>query len=142
MTTRSLALLLVAASACASANTRAAAPVMSNDQLALGLSAGAHEMVLNGARQYYRIAGAGELGRALFAAGVLRYRFTDFARMTMPVLGIADRFDGAAGPVGVRELVRRLPDARYVEFEHSGHFVYLDEPERFATEVASFVLGR
>ncbi|HEX8693201.1 MAG TPA: alpha/beta hydrolase [Longimicrobium sp.] len=81
----------------------------------------------------------GEMSRALFAAGLLRYRFTAFDRLAMPVLVIAGGHDGAAGPAGQRELARRLPNARFVEYENSGHFVYLDEPDRFARDVARFV---
>jgi proline iminopeptidase len=60
----------------------------------------------------------------------------------MPVLVIAGKHDGAAGPRGQQELARRLPNARFVEFERSGHFVYLDEPDRFAREVTRFIRGR
>jgi proline iminopeptidase len=82
----------------------------------------------------------GEMSRALFAAGLLQYRFTQLSRLTMPALVIAGRHDGAAGPIGLRELARQLPRARFVEYERSGHFVYLDEPERFASEVAAFIV--
>jgi proline iminopeptidase len=84
----------------------------------------------------------GELGRALFEAGLLRYRFTAYDRLTMPVLVVAGKHDAAAAPAGLRELVRRLPNARFVEFERSGHFVYLDEADRFAREIAQFVGSR
>ncbi|HJU90996.1 MAG TPA: alpha/beta hydrolase [Gemmatimonadaceae bacterium] len=84
----------------------------------------------------------GELGRALFSAGLLTYRFQRFDRLTMPVLVIAGKLDGAAQPRGLRELAETLPNARFVEFDRSGHFVYLDEPERFAREVSDFILGR
>ena len=83
----------------------------------------------------------GEVGGALGRAGLGRYQFTRFDRVTMPVLVIAGRQDGGAVPEGQRELVRRLPNARYVEYENSGHFVYLDEPERFARDVEAFVRG-
>lgn len=84
----------------------------------------------------------GEIGRALFGGGELfRYRFTGAQRLTMPVLVVAGRHDGAARPEGLRELAARLPNARFVEFDRSGHFVYLDETERFAREVAAFVRG-
>jgi proline iminopeptidase len=72
----------------------------------------------------------------------LTYRFAAFDRLTMPVLVIAGRHDGAAQPAGLRELARRLPNARFVEYERSGHFVYLDEAERFARDLADFVLAR
>lgn len=84
----------------------------------------------------------GELSRALFAAGLLQYRFTAYDRLRMPVLVVAGMHDGAAGPAGLRELARRLPNARFVEYERSGHFVYLDEPDRFAREIAAFVIAR
>lgn len=84
----------------------------------------------------------GEAEQALFAAGLLQYRFTAFSRITMPALIVAGKFDGAALPAGLRELARVLPRARYVEYEHSGHFVYLDEPDRFAREVSAFILAR
>jgi proline iminopeptidase len=81
----------------------------------------------------------GELSRALFRNGLLRYRFSAPGRLTMPVLVIAGRHDGAAVPEGLRQLARQLPDARFVEYEKSGHFVYLDETGRFARDVAAFV---
>jgi proline iminopeptidase len=88
------------------------------------------------------IRNTGELDGALLAAGMNRYWFRFFWRVTMPVLVVAGRFDGAAVPAGLRELARRLPRARFVEYERSGHFVYLDEPDRFAREVSAFILGR
>ncbi len=59
----------------------------------------------------------------------------------MPVLIIAGRYDGAAVPEGLRELARRLPNARYSKYEKSGHFVYIDGPDRFARDVVSFFYG-
>jgi len=81
----------------------------------------------------------GELGAALFRGGLLSYAFRDFERLTMPVLVIGGSHDGAARPEGLRELARRLPDARFVEYERSGHFPYLDETERFARDVTAFL---
>lgn len=81
----------------------------------------------------------GELGNALFGQGLLRWRFADASKLTMPVLVIAGRHDGAVVPEGARRLVAELLNARFVEYENSGHFVYLDETERFARDVAAFV---
>ena len=88
------------------------------------------------------IRNTGELGRALFSAGLLSYRFDDFDRLQMPVLVIAGRHDGAARPEGLRELAGLLPNARFVEFDVSGHFVYVDEPERFAADVSAFITDK
>ena len=73
----------------------------------------------------------GEPGRALVRAGLLDYRFTALDRVAMPVLVIAGGRDGAAYPEGLRELAARLPDATFLEYPESGHFVHLDEPDRF-----------
>jgi len=80
-----------------------------------------------------------EINRAVMEAGMNRYRFTRFDAVTAPVLVIAGKLDGAVIPEGLRPLAEKLPHARYVEFEKSGHFVYLDEPERFAREVRAFI---
>jgi proline iminopeptidase len=81
----------------------------------------------------------GELSAGLFKAGLLQYRFSAPERLTMPVLVIAGRHDGAAVTHGLRELTRRLPQATFREYERSGHFVYLDEPERFIRDVTAFL---
>jgi proline iminopeptidase len=81
----------------------------------------------------------GELSSALFRTGLLKYRFDVTNRVTMPVLIAAGRQDRAVVVDGLRQLAARLPNARLVELENSGHFVYLDETERFATVVASFI---
>jgi len=41
----------------------------------------------------------------------------------MPALVIAGKHDGAVIPAGLRPLSEKLPHARFVEFENSGHFV-------------------
>lgn len=84
----------------------------------------------------------GEVNSAIMAAGMNRYRFTQFERVTMPVLVIGGKLDGAVLPAGLRRLAPKLPHAKYLEFERSGHFVYLDEPDRFAKEVSAFVRSR
>ncbi len=80
-----------------------------------------------------------EVNRAVMAAGMNRYRFARFESLTMPTLVIAGKHDGAVIPVGLRPLADKLPRARYVEFENSGHVVYLDEPNRFARVVTDFI---
>lgn len=59
----------------------------------------------------------------------------------MPVLVIAGGQDGTARSEGLRELADRLPAATFTEYEASGHFTYLDEPERFARQVVRFLGG-
>jgi proline iminopeptidase len=80
-----------------------------------------------------------EVNQAVLAAGGNRYRFTGFKSLTMPALVIAGKHDGAAIPAGLRPLAEKLPHGRYIEFENSGHFVYLDEPDRFARTVTEFI---
>lgn len=81
----------------------------------------------------------GEMGGALFEAGLARWRFTRHDRLTMPVLIIAGRHDHQVGLEGPQELARALPKARLLIYEQSGHFMYVEEPERFARDVAEFI---
>jgi proline iminopeptidase len=83
----------------------------------------------------------GEVDAATFRP-FLKYRFSAHQRLTMPVLVIAGRHDGAAASEGLRDLTRLLPNGRYLEYEQSGHFVYLDEPERFARDVTAFLTSQ
>lgn len=81
----------------------------------------------------------GELSRALFDHGLLHYHFAQPRRLTMPVLILAGRADYAIGIAQQRALARELPDARVLEYPHAGHFLYLDEPERFTRDVTAFL---
>jgi proline iminopeptidase len=81
----------------------------------------------------------GELSNALFSGGLACYRFTQHSRLTMPVLVIGGRHDGAIGMQPMRELAAKLPHATLSEYEQSAHFPYLEEPDRFAAEVIGFL---
>jgi proline iminopeptidase len=81
----------------------------------------------------------GELSRGLFRGGLLNYHFASAQRLTMPVLILAGREDYAIGLPQQRALARALPNARIVEYERAGHFLYLDQPERFTREVVAFL---
>ena len=82
----------------------------------------------------------GEMGRSLFGSGALdAYEFDRFERLTMPVLVIGGLRDGVTRPEGLRDLAERLPHGRFVAYPASGHFPYLNEPERFAVDLAAFV---
>ncbi len=66
----------------------------------------------------------GEMSNAYFTSGsaFLCWKFTDYQRLTMPVLVVAGKFDGAVDPVQQRALAERLQHAVYDEFENSAHF--------------------
>jgi proline iminopeptidase len=81
----------------------------------------------------------GTLGRGLFRSGLGSYRFTAAARVRAPVLVMAGAHDGTARSEGLRALAEQLPNSEFVKYERSGHFLYLDEPERFARDVAGFL---
>jgi proline iminopeptidase len=81
----------------------------------------------------------GEQQRALFRAGLFDHRFAGHARLTMPVLVLIGGQDQAIGLAPQRMLSAVLQDVRVVEYERAGHFMYLDEPRRFAREVVGFL---
>lgn len=81
----------------------------------------------------------GELSRYLIRNGLLTYHFSRPERLTMPVLIFAGREDYAIGLPQQRALARALPNARIIEYDQSGHFLYLDQPDRFARDVIGFL---
>lgn len=87
------------------------------------------------------IRNTGEMSSALFSRGFLRWRFTGHERVRLPVLVLAGRHDHQVGMEGPEALVRDLPDARLVVYDRSGHFLYADEPDRFARDVIAFLGG-
>lgn len=80
----------------------------------------------------------GELGNAIFSQGLLEWSFGNHSRLTMPVLVIAGERDYQIGLAPQQDLARRLPNAELRVYEGAGHFMYLDQPERFAREMAAF----
>ncbi|HEX6587392.1 MAG TPA: alpha/beta hydrolase [Longimicrobiales bacterium] len=80
----------------------------------------------------------GELGGAIFQQGLLEWRFEEHGRLTMPVLVIAGERDYQIGIGPQRALAHALPDGRLLVYEGAGHFMYVDQPERFARDVVGF----
>lgn len=80
----------------------------------------------------------GELGSAMMSAGLLTYKFTAFDRLTMPVLVVAGGADASVGVGPQRAFAASVKGARFIVYEHAGHFVYLDEPAQFARDVIAF----
>ena len=80
----------------------------------------------------------GEIFGALGAA-LLEYRFEKTDRLTMPVLVIAGAADYQAVVEPVRRFVAKVPAARLIEYEGRGHFMFVEDPERFGSDVSSFL---
>lgn len=82
----------------------------------------------------------GEVGQALFGAGgLMNYRFDGHARLTMPVLIVAGLADFQTVVEPQRALAARLPDARILEYPGRGHFMFVEDPERFAADLVAFL---
>jgi len=81
----------------------------------------------------------GELAGALFGGELLHYRFATPERIRVPTLVIVGSHDRAIGPQTARALAGALPNATLREYEDSGHFPYVEEPERFERDVTEFL---
>lgn len=82
----------------------------------------------------------GEVGQALFGAGgLMNYRFDGHARLTMPVLIVAGLADFQTVIEPQRALAARLPDGRILEYPGRGHFMFVEDPERFAADLVAFL---
>ena len=84
----------------------------------------------------------GVVGDAIFSQGFLTYRFGRSADLRAPVLVIAGARDLQAVPEPQRALVQAVRNGRMLEYEGAGHFMWLEQPERFARDVSAFLRGR
>jgi proline iminopeptidase len=85
------------------------------------------------------VANSGALGGPLFDQGLFQYRFTRPERITMPLLFIAGGKDLQTAIAPQRELAAKVRDGRVIVYPNAGHFMFAEEPERFAADVAAFV---
>jgi proline iminopeptidase len=56
-----------------------------------------------------------------------------------PTLVLAGRHDVFCSPQQLTRIARRIPQADHVVFENSGHFMWLEEPDRFFPLVAEWL---
>lgn len=60
-------------------------------------------------------------------------------KITVPTLVIVGRHDFITNVAMAEAMVRHIPDARLEIFEDSGHFAFVEEPERFYRVIKEFV---
>jgi proline iminopeptidase len=84
----------------------------------------------------------GVVGNAIFSQGFLTYRFDRAASVRAPVLIIAGARDLQAVPEPQRDLARTVRNGRMLEYEGAGHFMWVEQPQRFARDVTAFLRTR
>jgi proline iminopeptidase len=99
----------------------------------------ATEQILKEADEANGLRNTGVVGAALFRQGLLTYRFTRAAALQMPVLIIGGTRDFQSVIELHRDFVRTLPNGRLLEYEGAGHFMWVEQPERFARDVSTFL---
>jgi proline iminopeptidase len=97
------------------------------------------ERLINRADNAGGLRNTGELSNALINAGILSYRFREPGRLTMPVLVIAGREDHQANIEPQRTFAATLPNGRFLEYPGAGHFMWAEQPQRFASDVIAFL---
>ena len=65
----------------------------------------------------------------------------ELARITSPTLVITGENDFICGPVSAQELADGIVGAQLELLADCGHFVFVEQPERFAEAVAAFLAG-
>ena len=85
------------------------------------------------------LANSGEMGSALFKQGLFNYRFSRPERITMPLLFIAGGKDFQTAIAPQRALAAKVRDGKVIVYPNAGHFMFAEEPERFAADVAAFM---
>ena len=81
----------------------------------------------------------GIVGRHLIDDKFMRYRFDARSALTMPVLVIAGGKDYQAVAEPQRQLAADVPNGRFLLYADAGHFLWGDERDRFARDVAAFL---
>jgi len=82
---------------------------------------------------------SGELSGALIDKGLWNYRFLKAAKVSAPTLIIAGGRDLQAVEAPQRDLARALPHSRLLVYPGDGHFMFVEEPQRFAKDVTAFL---
>lgn len=82
---------------------------------------------------------SGEQNSALFQKGLLTYRLANPRRIKAPVLVIAGRKDFQAVIEPQRALAKALRRGRLIEYPGNGHFMFVEDPDRFARDVSAFL---
>lgn len=85
---------------------------------------------------------SGVVGAALFRQGFLTYQFRRAAELRAPVLIIGGTRDRQSVIDMQREFVRTLPNGRLLEYQGNGHFMWVEDPARFARDVTAFLRRR
>jgi proline iminopeptidase len=67
--------------------------------------------------------------------------FDRLAQVDAPTLVVVGAHDIVTSPAQSRRIASRVPSARFELFEDSGHFLFLDEPERFTELVGDWLDG-
>lgn len=85
------------------------------------------------------VANSGALGGPLVRQGLLDYRFSRPERLAMPILFIAGGRDYQTTLGPQHALARKVRDGRVIVYPRAGHFMFADDPQRFAADVSAFV---
>jgi proline iminopeptidase len=59
----------------------------------------------------------------------------------IPALIIGGRFDRVSLPKYVLQYKKFIPQAKFVMFENSGHFPYIEETQKFYETIEAFLLA-
>lgn len=100
------------------------------------------EAILKAADEAGGLRNTGVVGANIFRQGFLTYRFTRPEALRLPVLVIGGTRDRQSVIEMHREFVPTLPNGRLLEYEGAGHFMWVEQPERFARDVSAFLKKR
>jgi proline iminopeptidase len=87
---------------------------------------------------YYAVAGDDADFKVGGDLAALNFR-ADLPKLKMPVLVIAGRFDRVSSPRYAVQFKRYLPQARFVMMEESGHFSFIEEPDKTVALLKDFL---
>lgn len=77
--------------------------------------------------------------RSVLSEPLFSYRFAHAAQLDMPVLLIAGDRDRMTDPAPAIAFAEKLPHAHVLRYANAGHFLFVDDAERFARDIVEFL---
>jgi proline iminopeptidase len=65
--------------------------------------------------------------------------FTELSNVNKPSLLIKGKYDPITCEVQIAEFMNRLPDKQVVTFDFSGHYVRIEEPDKYCEVITSYI---
>ena len=68
--------------------------------------------------------------------------FTELSKVNKPSLLIRGKYDSITCEVQIAEFMKRVPNKQVITFDFSGHYVRIEEPDKYCEVITSYIYDR